>query len=289
MKWYFEINENRWVRVWWEAIWYWMIYLPTHCTVCHWKHMEPSKKDAAWLITAMQLQDSGWLMIIKMELLVCGRPCSDCRNRGTGYWECQEMEEEDGSEGSWSEYYIKTKVICGVRWDVYERNVDVKGLGSCSYPMFIEPKIIRVPFWFSALYNSLKKKLCWKKFRAWSLPFWLSKKRRSNWKVKSMGAVFEVAQCMEVRHDQWRRGMNWCWNWTGMRMVRWMCGTFLRQKKAAVWSWGIVWACIGNWYRSKETQVEVVCCSCEEKEDWVRKCMNREVGGARPRGKPKKT
>ena len=47
------------------------------------------------------------------------------------------------------------------------------------------------------------------------LSSWLSKERRSNWKVKSMGAVSEAAWCMEVRHGQWRRGIkcriNQCW------------------------------------------------------------------------------
>jgi len=28
---------------------------------------------------------------------------------------------------------------------------------------------------------------------------------------------------------------------------------------------------------------------CEKKDDWVKKCMEYEVEGARPRGRPKKT
>ena len=48
--------------------------------------------------------------------------------------------------------------------------------------------------------------------RGVSGPSWLSKKRRSNWKVTWKELCSKLAAwCMEVRHGQWRRDMNRCW------------------------------------------------------------------------------
>ena len=48
----------------------------------------------------------------------------------------------------------------------------------------------------------------------------------SNWKVKSLGAWSKVTWCMEVRHGQWRRGMNQYWR--GQR-YKWL-GGWVRRK-----------------------------------------------------------
>jgi len=73
-----------------------------------------------------------------------------------------------------------------------------------------------------------------------------------------------------------------------MRMVCWMCDVKLQDR---IPSKGLRKRLgLGDiiWYYSK-TGCNSMGMYCEKKTDWVKKCMEFEVEGARPRGRPKKT
>jgi hypothetical protein len=128
----------------------------------------------------------------------------------------------------------------------------------------------------------------WKKFR--ELAPILTFKGAS---LKIKGKVYEscVRSCMVYGSEVWpmKKEHEAVLERTEMRMIRWMCGASLRDKltsaelreKMGVKAIGVVVRRNRlRWFGHVERK---------ENADWVRKCMEMEVPGTRPRGRPRKT
>ena len=105
-----------------------------------------------------------------------------------------------------------------------------------------------------------------------------------------------VRSCMmEVRHDQWWRGINQCWR--GQRcecLATWMCAilrdTSLREKKTSAESRdktdGHAQRQLVVFWNEKDSGWLV---TQTGKKNWVWKYMYLKIDGAKPRGRPRKT
>ena len=88
-----------------------------------------------------------------------------------------------------------------------------------------------------------------------------------------------------------------------MRMVRWMCGVKLKDRfpskelRETRYRWhsigiaakqaALVWACAAKSMRISSIWLSKT--KLKIRDDWVKKCLEYEVEGLRPRGRPKKT
>ena len=128
----------------------------------------------------------------------------------------------------------------------------------------------------------------WKKFRELS-PILTSKGAS----LALKGRVYKscVRSCMVYGSEMWSIKVEHeaKLERTEMRMIRWMCGVSLRERKtSAELRERIGVEAIGvlvrrnrlRWFGHVERKVE---------DDWVKRCTVMEVEGTRPRGRPKKT
>lgn len=133
-----------------------------------------------------------------------------------------------------------------------------------------------------------RMRCAWKKFR--ELAPILIKKGPS---LKLKGKVYEscVRSCMIYGSETWpmKKVIEDKLERTDMRMIRWMCGMSLRDRKtSAELRKRIGVEAINDvmrrnrlrWFGHVERKLD---------DDWVKRCMNLDVGGLRPRGRPKKT
>ena len=94
----------------------------------------------------------------------------------------------------------------------------------------------------------------------------------------------EYTECMK------KAVTNFCWLWlyavAWYVALRYRTDFQVRSREREITS---RWLNKKHWYYSKQATMVSACVAKKEDNDWVKKCMEYEAEGTRPRGRPKRT